>query len=442
MADDQQQTNPVQIALPDQSSPSSEEQVTTETTLPPDTQRPISSELTDETQSMSQPSFQDLADQQQVSSSPVVQRPDSSVLADEKPADERPSKPQPQDQRSESPTPIAEVDKMADEPPITPVSNLSNLNDNISISPPDQQAPQVQSEAPSDASKIDAAKQEDPSASFKSEPPEQPQIAPLADLPAEVSTKEGNNSQISSQKRFGDLLSETDLPPTPQSPLPSPPTPPIPSTPPISPAPSPSSPISFGDLIKDIEITPPSIPEAERPVEQPQSPPPSQTSTPQPTSPTSPSSLVSTVSPSDNSQPTTDNPQPSSPSPQSVQSDQLVQETKVIEKIVEKPVEVIKEVVKEVPVVDQEEVKKQIAERLKLEQTQRRQLAQQAKTQRITKNLEKIVELAKTKEFITNIDVRELLHVSQSAATNYLSQLVKEGRLKREGKSKYIRYHL
>ncbi|MBL8158752.1 hypothetical protein JNK62_04430 [bacterium] len=47
--------------------------------------------------------------------------------------------------------------------------------------------------------------------------------------------------------------------------------------------------------------------------------------------------------------------------------------------------------------------------------------------------LEKIIVLAKAKRSIKNDDVEKLLRVSDATATNYLSQLVREGKLKRSG---------
>lgn len=47
--------------------------------------------------------------------------------------------------------------------------------------------------------------------------------------------------------------------------------------------------------------------------------------------------------------------------------------------------------------------------------------------------LEKILVLAKAKRSIRNDDVEKLLRVSDATATNYLSQLVREGKLKRSG---------
>ena len=56
--------------------------------------------------------------------------------------------------------------------------------------------------------------------------------------------------------------------------------------------------------------------------------------------------------------------------------------------------------------------------------------------------IQKILAFASTKPSFSNQHIRDLLHVSQSAATNYLSQLVREGGLKKQGKAKATRYSL
>jgi len=65
------------------------------------------------------------------------------------------------------------------------------------------------------------------------------------------------------------------------------------------------------------------------------------------------------------------------------------------------------------------------------------------------KKLEKILELAKQKTTatagqgkITNNDIQKLLRVSDATATRYLSQLVKEGRLTRQGNPRDAFYQL
>ncbi len=53
--------------------------------------------------------------------------------------------------------------------------------------------------------------------------------------------------------------------------------------------------------------------------------------------------------------------------------------------------------------------------------------------------LNQIVEFARKKQ-INNQDVRDLLQVSQSTASNYLSELVKRGKLKVEGRARATSY--
>jgi predicted HTH transcriptional regulator len=62
--------------------------------------------------------------------------------------------------------------------------------------------------------------------------------------------------------------------------------------------------------------------------------------------------------------------------------------------------------------------------------------------ERKSKRLEKILQLAKEKGEITNDDVEKLLHVSDRAASRYLNELVKKGRLKRIGPPSHAKYQL
>src|SRR3989338_6845102 len=93
------------------------------------------------------------------------------------------------------------------------------------------------------------------------------------------------------------------------------------------------------------------------------------------------------------------------------------------------------EVIKEVKVVDEAELGKKLDEKLKAKLLENKKKANEARIQRKKNNLDKIVELAKKKE-INNQDVRDLLQVSQSTATTYLTELTKSGRLKSEKKAK------
>jgi predicted HTH transcriptional regulator len=62
--------------------------------------------------------------------------------------------------------------------------------------------------------------------------------------------------------------------------------------------------------------------------------------------------------------------------------------------------------------------------------------------ERKSKKLEKILQLAKEKGEITNDDVEKLLHVSDRAASRYLNELVRQGRLKRTGPPSHAKYQL
>jgi predicted HTH transcriptional regulator len=62
--------------------------------------------------------------------------------------------------------------------------------------------------------------------------------------------------------------------------------------------------------------------------------------------------------------------------------------------------------------------------------------------ERKSKRLEKILQLAKEKGEITNDDIEKLLHVSDRAASRYLNELVRQGRLKRIGSPSHAKYQL
>ena len=76
--------------------------------------------------------------------------------------------------------------------------------------------------------------------------------------------------------------------------------------------------------------------------------------------------------------------------------------------------------------------------RRKLEES--RIKANEAKKQKKERNLNKIIKLAEEKGEITNRDIRELLHISQSTATNYLKELTNRGALKIHKKAKETTY--
>ncbi|MBF8250172.1 MAG: peptidase family protein [Candidatus Levybacteria bacterium] len=150
-----------------------------------------------------------------------------------------------------------------------------------------------------------------------------------------------------------------------------------------------------------------------------------------------------TTSQPEESKPVEENPKPEeNPTPEPPKEEPKPEEKPAEEKKSEdsRPSEpeikiVEKEVIKEVKVVDEAELGKQLDEKLKSKLLENKKKADEARSQRRKDNLNQIVELAKKKE-INNQDVRDLLQVSQSTATNYLTELAKSGRLKSEKKAK------
>jgi len=57
------------------------------------------------------------------------------------------------------------------------------------------------------------------------------------------------------------------------------------------------------------------------------------------------------------------------------------------------------------------------------------------RSQKTTKNKEKILALFQTKETVTNNDIEKLLGVSDATATRYLSELEREGKIVQIGKT-------
>jgi hypothetical protein len=56
------------------------------------------------------------------------------------------------------------------------------------------------------------------------------------------------------------------------------------------------------------------------------------------------------------------------------------------------------------------------------------------------KKLDKLMQLAQKKGFITNAEAQDLLHCSDATATRYLSKLVQQGRLNRTDGSHWVKY--
>jgi len=92
--------------------------------------------------------------------------------------------------------------------------------------------------------------------------------------------------------------------------------------------------------------------------------------------------------------------------------------------------------------VSDEEIQKQVDEKLKVELDARRLKANQARLQKKEDNLKKIFELVQSKRLISNDEVRDVLHVSQSTATNYLTEMVNRGMLKKEGERGGAKYSI
>ena len=105
----------------------------------------------------------------------------------------------------------------------------------------------------------------------------------------------------------------------------------------------------------------------------------------------------------------------------------------------EKPAE--KPQVPQAPQVSDEEIQQRVDDKLNTELEARRLKANHARQTKREENLMKIEKLIEVKKQINNDDVRELLHVSQSTATNYLEDLVERGTIKTEGKGKATIYH-
>lgn len=95
----------------------------------------------------------------------------------------------------------------------------------------------------------------------------------------------------------------------------------------------------------------------------------------------------------------------------------------------------------QVPQANEEKIQKQVEEKLKTELDLRRQKANEERKTRREENLMRIEKLIGEKKQIDNDDVRELLHVSQSTATNYLQSLINRGTIKKESKGRATAYH-
>lgn len=95
----------------------------------------------------------------------------------------------------------------------------------------------------------------------------------------------------------------------------------------------------------------------------------------------------------------------------------------------------------EVPVINNDEqIQKQVDEKIDAELEARRLKANEVRKDKRQEHLQAVEKLLQDKKEITNQDVRDLTHVSQTTATEYLSTLVKSGSIKMEGKGKATVY--
>lgn len=94
------------------------------------------------------------------------------------------------------------------------------------------------------------------------------------------------------------------------------------------------------------------------------------------------------------------------------------------------------------PQISDEEIQKRVDEKLITELDIRRQKANEARTQKKEDRLKKIFELVQSKRVVSNDEVRDFLHVSQSTATNYLTEMANRGMLKKEGERGGAKYSI
>jgi murein DD-endopeptidase MepM/ murein hydrolase activator NlpD len=92
------------------------------------------------------------------------------------------------------------------------------------------------------------------------------------------------------------------------------------------------------------------------------------------------------------------------------------------------------------PQVSEEEIQKQVSEKLALELASRRQKANETRKENRQGHLAAIEKLLGEKKEITNQDVQNLVHVSRTTAFDYLTTLVNSGKIKVEGKGRATVY--
>ncbi|MBI3342848.1 hypothetical protein HY032_01705 [Candidatus Gottesmanbacteria bacterium] len=106
------------------------------------------------------------------------------------------------------------------------------------------------------------------------------------------------------------------------------------------------------------------------------------------------------------------------------------------------PIEPPKETIPHPPISPQSPSSTQTVIEAKADFSSKRQQALQTRRKKREDHLAKILTLVSQKGKIHNSDVVTFLRVSQSTATNYLHSLVKDGKIKKEGKAKATTYSL
>lgn len=94
----------------------------------------------------------------------------------------------------------------------------------------------------------------------------------------------------------------------------------------------------------------------------------------------------------------------------------------------------------QIPQTGEAEIQKQVDEKFSVELEARRLKANEDRKAKRDEHLSAIEKFLQEKKEITNQDVRDLTHVAQTTATEYLSTLVKSGSIKMEGKGKATVY--
>ena len=123
--------------------------------------------------------------------------------------------------------------------------------------------------------------------------------------------------------------------------------------------------------------------------------------------------------------PETTQPAPEPPKPEEIEQTPVEVVPPLIKLEPEKPVEQSQQSEPpQNPQISDEEIQKQVDDKLKVELDARRLKANQARLQKKEDNLKKIFELVQSKRVVSNDEVRDFLHVSQSTATNYLTEMV------------------